>query len=78
MPTCEFNMVVDEIKLVPGGRVWPSCEHLLERVAVAGWARHDESLIILSVGGGDNGSESCKLSTCKRFSGEAAVAWGAN
>ena len=25
-------------------------------------------------GGSDSGSESCKLSSCKRFSGEAAVA----
>ena len=29
-------------------------------------------------GKSDGGSESCKLSTYKRFSGEAAVAWGAN
>ena len=28
--------------------------------------------------GGSDRSESCKLSSCKRFSGEAAVAWGAN
>ena len=29
-------------------------------------------------GGSDSRSESCKLSSCKRFPGEAAVAWGAN
>ena len=29
-------------------------------------------------GGSDSRSESCKLSSCKCFPGEAAVAWGAN
>ena len=29
-------------------------------------------------GGSDSGSESCKLSSCRCFSGEAAVAWEAN
>ena len=28
--------------------------------------------------GGDNGFESCKLSTCKHFYEETAVAWEAN